>query len=194
VDAEVKQFTIDRCILGPVQTRPGGEIQTLTATDSILQALGADQALNLISGQAQLTRCTVLGPAAVHRLYASDCILDDVMLVDNTQDGCVRFSAWATGSVLPRQYESVEVDPTSPLFVSRAFSRPGYAQLLRSVDNTIIFGSTSAPGVTISAGAEDGSEMGAFAREKNPIKQRSLLIKYQEFMPLGLVPVLIDVT
>jgi hypothetical protein len=194
VDAEVQQLTIDRCILGPVQTRLGGEIQTLTVTDSIIQALGADQALNLISGQAQLTRCTVLGPAAVHRLYSSDCILDDVMLVDNTQDGCVRFTAWATGSVLPRQYESVEVDPASPLFVSRAFGRPGYAQLLPSVDNAIVFGSTSAAGVTISAGAEDGSEMGAFAREKNPIKQRSLLIKYQEFMPLGLVPVLIDVT
>ena len=36
--------------------------------------------------------------------------------------------------------------------------------------------------------------MGAFAREKNPIKERSLLIKYQEFMPLGLVPVVVHVT
>jgi len=194
VDAKVRQFTIDRCILGPIQTRPGGEIETLTVNDSILQAFGGDQALNLISGQAQLTRCTVLGPAAVHRLYASDCILDDVMLVDNMQDGCVRFSAWATGSVVPRQYDSVEIDPAVPLFISRDFGRPGYAQLLRNVDNAIVYDTNSTPGATISAGAEDGSEMGAFAREKNPIKQRSLLIKYQEFMPLGLVPVLIDVT
>ena len=36
--------------------------------------------------------------------------------------------------------------------------------------------------------------MGAYARDKNPIKERSLLIKYQEFMPLGLVPVIIYVT
>ena len=36
--------------------------------------------------------------------------------------------------------------------------------------------------------------MGAFSREKNPIKQRSLLIKYDEFMPLGLTPVVVHVT
>jgi hypothetical protein len=36
--------------------------------------------------------------------------------------------------------------------------------------------------------------MGAFARDKNPIKDRSILIKYQEYMPLGLVPVIIHVT
>jgi len=33
-----------------------------------------------------------------------------------------------------------------------------------------------------------------FAGEKNPIKERSLLIKYDEFMPLGLIPVVIYVT
>jgi hypothetical protein len=36
--------------------------------------------------------------------------------------------------------------------------------------------------------------MGVFAREKGPIKERSLRIKYAEFMPLGLTPVLIYVT
>jgi hypothetical protein len=42
--------------------------------------------------------------------------------------------------------------------------------------------------------AEDGAEMGAFWRDKNSIKERSLLIKYQEYMPIGLAPVLIYVT
>ena len=50
------------------------------------------------------------------------------------------------------------------------------------------------PPNTISAGAEDESEMGAFARERNPVKERGLLIKFQEFMPAGLVPVVIHVT
>jgi hypothetical protein len=49
-------------------------------------------------------------------------------------------------------------------------------------------------GGTITQGAENGSEMGAFAREMYPIKERSLLIKYQEYMPLGMVPVLVRVT
>jgi hypothetical protein len=113
------------------------------------------------------------------------------VLVDDAQHGCVRFSAWSVGSVLPRQYESVSIAPKSPLFTSTKFGQPGYAQLLSSVDNAILSGAT---GATISAGAQDGSEMGAFAREKNPIKERSLLIKYEEFMPLGLTPVIIYVT
>lgn len=151
----------------------------------------ADSALALSAGEVKLVRTTILGPAYVHRFDASECILDDVVMVDDYQHGCVRFSAWSTGSVLPRKYESVEVAPKSPLFTSRVFGQPGYAQLLETVDAAILPGQ---PNTTIAEGAEDGSEMGAFAREKNPIKERSLLIKYQEFMPVGLSPVVIHVT
>lgn len=191
IEAEINQLVIDRSILGPIQTRAKGEVQTLAASDSIIQALGSELAINLTSGQVQLSRCSILGAAKVHRLYASDCILDDKITVENIQDGCVRFSVWSTGSDLPRQYESVEIAPGAPLFTSRNFGQPGYCQLQASVDSTIVSG---APGATISAGADDGSEMGVYARDKNPIKERSLLIKYQEFMPLGLVPVIIYVT
>lgn len=197
IEAQITNLVIDRCILGPIATRTTiatglkGEIQTLAVTDSIVQALGADQAVNLTDGQVQLSRCSIMGKAVMHRLYASECILDDTVTVENLQDGCVRFSAWSTGSVLPRQYESVEIAPGAPLFTSRDFGQPGYGQLQAGVDAAIVSG---APGATVSAGAEDGSEMGAYARDKNPIKERSLLIKYQEFMPLGLVPVIIYVT
>ena len=74
------------------------------------------------------------------------------------------------------------MSPTTTLFVSREFGRPDYAQLL-----------STAP-ATISEGAENGSEMGAFCRELNAIKERSLLIKFQEYMPLGLQPVVVHVT
>jgi hypothetical protein len=151
----------------------------------------ADLTIATSAGEVDLVRCTLLGPAHLHRLTASECILDDIVLVEDPQHGCVRFSAWARGSKLPRQYESVEVAPRAPLFVSRVFAQPGYAQLLSSVDRTIRSG---AAGATISTGASNGAEMGAFAREKNLIKANSLRIKYEEFMPLGLVPVLIYVT
>jgi hypothetical protein len=36
--------------------------------------------------------------------------------------------------------------------------------------------------------------MGVFSRDKNPIKEHSLLIEYQEYMPIGLTPVLIYMT
>jgi hypothetical protein len=151
----------------------------------------ADRTLAFGNGIANLSRCTLLGPAYVHRLEASECILDDVMIVENAQDGCVRFSAWSLGSVIPRQYESVSIPAAAPLFNSRSFGRPDYGQLQDSVDNEIVSG---APGATILAGAQSGSEMGAFASQGNSIKERSLLMKYQEFMPLGLNPVMIHVT
>jgi hypothetical protein len=156
----------------------------------------ADLALGFADGDVCLSRCTVLGPLAVHRLQASECILQQLTQVDDTQDGCVRFSAWADGSILPRKYESVRIAQGAPLFTATDFGQPGYAQLTALADNAIL-PPTSPEDVrrnTITEGSEDGSEMGAYARDKNPIKGRALLIKFEEYMPAGLVPVPIYVT
>jgi len=217
IEAAIGSLTIERSIIGPIHTRAGGKVETLSITDSIVQAipnstpdalssppddsppaqpLPADTALALGDGTVGLSRCTVLGQIFVHRLDASECILRDFAQVDDTQHGCVRFTAWADGSVLSRKYESVRIPPGAPLFTSTDFGQPGYAQLLPTADSAILPPANPAAALqnTISAGAEDGSEMGAFAREKNPIKERGLLIKFQEFMPAGLVPVVIYVT
>ena len=181
---QVRQLVVDRCITGPILAEGNrGRIESLEVRESIVQA--ADPAAAAISsrgGEVALSRCTILGPANVHRLDASGCILHDVVKVDDRQHGCVRFSAWSAGSRLPRQYESVKVPPGAGLFASRDFGRPEYAQLLATA------------GGEISEGAEDGSEMGAFWREMNATKERSLLIKYQEYLPLGLEPVVVHVT
>jgi hypothetical protein len=181
VKGTIGELILDRCITGPVLEQ-GGKLERLSATECIVQSLGAEQALDLPESGVELQRSTVLGPGRVHRLSASECILHDVLTVDDTQHGCIRFSAWANGSVLPRQYESVGLPPQAGLFGSRGFGRPTYARLLAGADARVV------------EGAADGSEMGAFAREKAPIKKRSLRIKYEEFMPLGLTPVLIDAT
>jgi hypothetical protein len=219
IEGTITTVTIERSITGPIRTRPGGKVETLTITDSIIQDISMDAsdtdssppdtsppeqsanrlaggALALDDGEVRLSRCTVLGRVSVHQLQASECLLQDLACVDDTQHGCVRFSAWTVNSVLPRKYESVQIPPRAPLFVSTDFGQPGYAQLLASADVAILpAGDASAtPQNTISAGAEDGSEIGAFAREKNPIKERGLLIKYQEYMPAGLIPVIIYVT
>jgi hypothetical protein len=137
-----------------------------------------------------------LGQFAVHRLQASECILQQLAQVDDSQDGCVRFTAWADGSVLPRQFESVRIPQEAALFTSTDFGQPGYGQLLPLADNAVVPPATPTgqPLNTISEGAVDGSEMGAYARDKNPIKARALLVKFQEYMPAGLVPVPITVT
>jgi hypothetical protein len=194
VAGHVRHLVIDRSILGPIQVVAGGRIEELRVTDSILQATAVEPVLDVPDGEVDLARVTVLGKAAVHRIEASECLLRGVFTVADLQHGCVRFSAWSTGSALPRKYESVEIAPEAQLFTSTVFAQPGYAQLLESADLSIVPVVGDPRPKSITAGAQNGAEMGAFAREKNPIKERSLLIKYQEYMPLGLEPVLVHVT
>ncbi len=182
IEGRVRLLVIERSITGPIVDSEG-KLESLIMRDSIVQATKPKtDALSLPGGEVALSRCTILGSSKIHRLDASECILHDVMNVDDTQHGCVRFSAWSAGSVLPRQYESVMVPPRAGLFSSHDFGQPDFAQLLATAKGEI------------TSGAEDGSEMGAFAREKCAIKERSLLIKYQEYLPLGLEPVIVHVT
>ena len=148
-------------------------------------------ALAFSEGTVTLDCVTVLGRAFVHRLQASDTILAGFTVAEDSQDGCVRFSAVSTGSTVPRQYCSVATATDAALFTSSAYGEPGYAQLLETADLEIVAG---AAGATITAGAETGSEMGAYSSEFAPIKERGLLIKYAEYMPLGLTPVVVHVT
>src|SRR5262249_23145736 len=141
-----------------------------------------DSALVLANSTLALSRCTVLGPAQVHRADISESILHDVVTVDDAQHGCVRFSAWSAGSVLPRKYESVKLAPRADLFNALDVGHHDYAQLVATA------------GAEILEGAENGSEIGAFARENGAIKERSILIKYQEYLPLGVEPAIVHVT
>jgi hypothetical protein len=157
--------------------------------ESFPVALGV-AALAVADATVQLNRVTVLGRIAVHRLMASDSIMRDFAAVDDIQEGCVRFSAYADASVIPRQYESAAIASGAPIFTSDTYGRPGYAQLLETADSSIV----GTAGASISSGAENSSEMGAFSADLNPAKEQGLLIKYAEYMPLGLTPVIVHVT
>jgi hypothetical protein len=148
-------------------------------------------ALALSEGTVVLRRVTVLGRAFVHRLQASDAILAGFTVAEDAQDGCVRFSAVTTGSSVPRRYSSTTLAADAALFTSSAFGEPGYGQLLETADRTIVGGTA---GVTVTEGAETGSEMGAYSSRLAPVKERGLLVKYAEYMPLGLTPVVVHVT
>ena len=158
--------------------------------ESFPVALGV-AALAVADATVRLTRVTVLGRIAAHRLVASDSILADFAAIDDVQDGSVRYSACASGSAVPQQYESASIPAGAPIFTSRSYGQPGYAQLLETADVAIADGAT---GASISSGAGTGSEMGAFSADLNPVKEQGLLVKYAEYMPLGLTPVIIHVT
>lgn len=191
IRARVRELVIDRSVCGPITLDTTGKIETLSANDTIIQAIGDEKAISVSTGVVQLEKVTVLGKADIHRLYASDSILGDVFKVEDTQHGCVRFSAWSTGSKLPSPYECVRVAANAPLYNSREYGEAAYCQLREGVDVAIKAGAKNR---TISSGSENGSEMGAFCQEKNSIKERSLLLKFEEFVPLGLTPVLIYAT
>jgi hypothetical protein len=178
-----------------------GQVATLDATqlavlnralldESFPVALGV-AALAVADATTQLTRVTVIGRTAAHRLQASDSILGDFTVVDDVQDGGVRYSAYASGSTLPRQYASAAILPGAPIYTSSSYGDPGYGQLLEIADAAITGG---AAGASISSGAENGSEIGAFSADLNPLREQGLLTKYAEYMPLGLAPVIIHVT
>lgn len=193
IEASIGTLTLERCITGPIRTRNSGAVEQLTATDSIIQAIPTgvadDPALETEFGTVSLARTTVLGRVAVHRLDASECILHDVAIAEDTQHGCVRFSAYAQGSALHAPYRSVVVPPHGPLFVSRRFGTPNYARLRRLADTAIVNPQT---GDTIQGGAQNGSEMGAFSSEAVTLKKRGLATKFEEYAPLGIYPVWID--
>jgi hypothetical protein len=162
--------------------------------ESFPVALGV-AALAVADATVQLTRVTVFGRIAAHRLSASDSILAGFTAVDDTQDGCVRFSAYVSGSAIPRQYACAVIAAGAPVFTSEHYGQPGYAQLTEAADASVTGGASGTGGsASIASGAENGSAMGAFCADLNPVKEQGLLAKYAEYLPLGLTPVIVHVT
>jgi hypothetical protein len=214
-------YLLCRCITGGVYTAAG--ISQLTIADSIVDAQGTLAiggppppappasggedpkvvgALGAAQG-VQLERVTVLGWVRCVTLTASECLLNDLAIADDQQAGCIRFSRYELGSVLPRRYQCIPSDtqagacastPPSlalgppafhclaPLFNSRHFGRPDYCQLAADCPLAILTAS------------EAGAEVGAFASRLNTIRLANLNIKLQEFLPVGLTAVVIAET
>jgi len=194
VEASITDLVIANSITGPIATQGAGAIEQLTATDSIMQAVktggtAKDYALSTGLGAISLARCTILGPSAIHRLNASECILDDVTIAADEQDGCVRFSAVAAGSQVHAPYRSVAIPARGPIFRSRDFGNPNYARLYRLADNAIL---QPTPGETILGGAQNGSEMGVWQSEGITLTKQGLVLKFEEYAPLGVFPVWIE--
>ena len=164
----------------------------------------ADLALGFAEGTVSLSRCTVLGPTYTHRLSASESILDDLATVEDPQAGCVRFTAYATGSNLHQPYRSVEITPGAPIFESRDFGQPEYAeaaQRRRRADPRSGPGRLDAEIPTLrrripapfSKARRTARRWASTASKHIPLKRRGLALKFEEYSPIGQLPVWIDV-
>lgn len=169
---------------------PGPWRNRLLLEDAYPLALGP-AAVAVADADVTLNRVTVLGRLAARRLHATDSIMHGFAVVDDTENGCVRYSAALAGSRLPARERSLEVSEGGALFTSTAFGQPGYGQLLEVAERAV---AAAAPGATLLGGGSSGGQMGAFAAEITPIKDRALRVKYGEYLPVGLTPVIVHVT
>lgn len=193
-------YILSRCITGGLWLGQG--VGQLTVADSVVDmqeeaaiagsgGLASPPVFATTAARAvQLERVTVLGAIFCDVLNASESLLNDIAIVNDQQSGCIRFTRFETGSVLPRRYRCVPNDAqtaacsgaircVAPLFKSLRFGRPDYVQL-----------AAVCPNVILTAG-EDQGEIGVFAGTQNTIRLRNLQIKLQEFMPVGLSPVIV---
>jgi len=198
-------YLLCRCITGGL--RLGSGVSQLTIADSIVDQQGGFAitgfqgagspprlgALNPSTRSVQLERVTVLGRVSCEVLQASECLLNDLAIVEDQQAGCVRFTRYEKGSVLPRRYQCVPSEEQAaacpplyrcltPLFNACRFGRPDYVQLAAACPPELLTAS------------EARAEVGAFAGVLNPIRLNNLGIKLQEFMPVSLSAVIIAET
>jgi hypothetical protein len=192
VRGDIEELIIDSSIVGPVveDTVSGalGRIQKLTVLDSIIHSIDAQNvpAIDTDLGHVELQRVTVFGDLRIDTLFASEALIQGLIVVTDNQHGCFRFSATNNDPQrrLPPQFESSLFSPKIPnhFFTSRRFGDPGYAQLSDTVPSSVV------------RGGENRSEIGAFNSLINPIKLGDLKAKVTEFMPFGLIAQFINET
>jgi hypothetical protein len=195
-------YVLCRCLAGGLLAGPG--VSQVTIADSIIGTEGQPAIAGIVAASppvtsppilgsapgVQLERVTVFGTIHADVLSASESILDAIAIVEDQQSGCIRYTRYETGSVLGRRYHCVpsETQATgcggavrcyAPVFNSRRFGSPLYAQL-----------AAICPPAILSA-SEQSSEIGAFTGAMNPIRLANLRTKLQEFMPVGLTPVIV---
>lgn len=190
---QTPQVVMTRSICGPAAIDDG---YSLSLTDSIIDAgSGVDALLPALAvfaatgdpetqwgpaltisgmtcfGRMRVASATGTGGIWVHRLEVHD-----------TQQGCIKFSYFSgQGDLLPQNHGCVRGVEVRLRFVSDIFGEAGYAQLRLTSDRRIL---EQGPG---------RDAMGAFGYLLNTHKWKNINIRYREFMPVGIRPVLIPI-
>lgn len=101
----------------------------------------------------------------------------------NHQTGCIKFSYFSgTGDRLPQNHACVKGNEAVLRFISETFGQSAYGQLHHTTD------------FRIRERGPDDDTMGAFGFHMEAHKWRNLQIRFREFMPVGVRPLLIPVT
>ena len=180
------EIDLHRVRLGSVHA--AAPTRTLHARDSVLH--GRAHALQLPGAAVDLRGCTLVGSTRCRVLEASDCIFEDLVDTEHTQQGCIRFSYVPPGSHTPRRYRCQPdlatgdvQDPVlrqrmlariRPVFTTLDAGQPAYAQLAQTCP------------AEIRRGGEDGLEMGLFCHLQLPWREDNLRTMLRQFLRHGL--------
>lgn len=194
---QTPQIIVQRTQVGPLRIDDG---YTLFLTDSIVDAgrgvsvaLSEDErdyavtaAVNPLSEWGPATRVngvTIFGRMRVERISGRGAVFVHALEALDNQHGCVKFSYFSgEGNRLPQWHACVFQPDAALYFNGELFEQPAYGQLAHASDDRIR-----------EQGPADDA-MGAFGFLLEAHKWRNLQIRYREFMPVGVRPLLIPVT
>ncbi len=132
---------------------------------------------------AQVEGITVFGRMRVETINGRGGIWVHTLEVLDNQKGCLKFSYFSgQGDRLPQSHGCVNGTEAELRFVSEIFGQPAYGQLAHTSDFRIR-----------ERGPNDDG-MGAFGFLLEAHKWRNIQIRFREFMPVGVRPLLIPVT
>ncbi|MGH8109151.1 MAG: hypothetical protein ACREO1_10615 [Arenimonas sp.] len=188
------EIVLENSICGPLAIDDDYSVNVI---NSIIDAGGTLEtttpalAIGAATGNAELTwgpSLTVDGLTCFGRMRVTSAsgkggIWVHALQVLDNQSGCIRHSWFADAdNRLPSNYACLHESQADLYFVAETFGRPGYAQITRDSDVRIL-----------EQGPND-DEMGAFGFQLNSHKWKNIQIRFREYMPVGVRPVLVAVT
>ena len=197
---QIPEVVLSRSVSGPVLIDSS---YSLCLADSIIDAgqgvgdpvdqFAVSNATDPVNGYGPRTHVsgiTVFGRMRVESIDGRGGIWVHALEVLNNQIGCLKFSYFSGEPLdrLPQSHACVKgMDAAGNTvaqlhFVSEVFGNPAYAQLANTTDQRIR-----------EQGPQDDA-MGAFGFLSEAHKWRNLQIRFREFMPVGIRPILIPVT
>ncbi len=192
-------LTIEHTLSGPISLDPDVDA---SISDSIVDAAGAAA---LSAGALTLIRSTVFGMISVREAtLIENSILTATATCERLQAGCVRFSYLTIDSVVPQRYRcqpdtAMAAALAAALLVNPSMTSPQQAALDARVEvatvpqfSAIEYGDPAYAQLAevcpaeITAGADDGGEMGVFHDLFTALREVNLGIRLAENLRMGL--------
>lgn len=163
---------LERCAVRELVFGPSADARVLDARSVLFGSISGG------SASVTLEYCTIMERTrAAAQIFASEVIFPDDTRADAVK--CARYSRLPSAAIdeTPGRHRATNTD-AAPLFVSATFGEP-CAGVLRPEASAALL-----------AGAEDGTEMGAYHDWRYAALRGALRSKLADFLPMGIRPVI----